>query len=401
MDVQQSRKRKGAGATSIPTVVATGSGAGRGNTSAKPPSSSRSRTPRSSATDATTGTGTRAAASSSSSSKPGATQVTRRVNAGASRNSPIPIPALSSSVTTTVNSMKERFLNVFTLPEYKNGISNSALKEMFGEADYISLAPVINELIGQSRLTMSKINTSNINNSTGSSSHNGATTELYYQLVSNEIAAKFYGLDVAARLVYQVIERAGNLGIWTKDIRIQTNIQQQALNKIFKLLESRQLIKPVKSVVAKSKKLYMIYNLTPSKELTGGIWYSDLEFDHEFINELRIFLLQCIKRMNNGNGITLQQIIDKIHMAQISRVELSSSDVMQLIQTLIYDFMVEEITTSTLSNGTDDTRYIAARKVTPLCEFNWWEVLDNDFHYRNIRFEDSITLSAQELHYHT
>ena len=367
---QQSRKRKAAIATSIPI----------GN-----PSSRK--------TQRVTATTTTAALSNIG----GATRVTQRGNASDSRSSPTPTPVLSSTATTTAttpgSSMKERFLQVFTLPEYQTGISNSALKEMFGETDYISLAPVINELIGQSRLTMSKINTSN--------NSNNSTTELHYQLVSNEIAAKFYGLDVAARLVYQVIERAGNLGIWTKDIRIQTNIQQQALNKIFKILESRQLIKPVKSVVAKSKKLYMIYNLIPSKELTGGIWYSDLEFDHEFINELRIFLLQCIKRMNNGNGITLQQIIDKILMAQISRVELSANDVLQLIQTLIYDYMVEEITTSSSSDGKDDTIYVAARKVTPLCEFNWWEVLDKDFQYRNIQFEDQITLSAEELHYHS
>ena len=290
--------------------------------------------------------------------------------------------------------MKERFLHVFTLPEYENGISNSALKEMFGETDYISLAPVINQLIGQSRLTMSKISTSN-QTSNNNNNNNGSTTELHYQLVSHEVAAKYFGLDVAARLVVQTIERAGNMGIWTKDIRIQTNIQQQALNKIFKLLESRQIIKPVKSVVAKSKKLYMMYHLTPSKELTGGIWYSDLEFDHEFINELRNFLLECIKRMNDGNGITMQQIIEKIQKTKISRVELSSNDVLQLIQTLIFDYMVEEIT------STNDTLYIAARKVTPLCEFNWWEILDNDFHFRNVRFEDNITLSAQELHYHT
>ena len=377
-----SRKRKSATATSIPVV-------GGSNTMGQPPppTSSNRKIPRT-ATNIT---------ASTSLAKPGVAQVVSRGNPGGSRNSPIPIPALSSTSTsaTTNSSMKDRFLQVFTLPQYHNGISNSALKEMFGETDYISLAPAINELIGQSRLTMSKVNTTS---NTNGNNNIGSTTELHYQLVSNETAAKFYGLDVAARLVYQVIERVGNLGIWTKDIRIQTNIQQQALNKIFKLLESRQLIKPVKSVAAKSKKLYMIYNLTPSKELTGGIWYSDLEFDHEFINELRIFLLQCVKRMNNGNGITLQQIIDKIKMAQISRVELSSNDVLQLIRTLIYDYMVEEITTS--SNGSD-TIYVAARKVTPLCEFNWWEILDNDFQYRNIRFEDNITLSAQELHYHS
>jgi DNA-binding MarR family transcriptional regulator len=56
---------------------------------------------------------------------------------------------------------------------------------------------------------------------------------------------------------YQSIQRSGVHGAWTKDIRRETNIQNQALNKIFKALEARRLIKPVKSVNAKAKKLYM------------------------------------------------------------------------------------------------------------------------------------------------
>lgn len=56
---------------------------------------------------------------------------------------------------------------------------------------------------------------------------------------------------------YQSIERSGVNGAWTKDIRRETNIQLQALNKIFKALEARRLIKQVKSVNAKAKKLYM------------------------------------------------------------------------------------------------------------------------------------------------
>jgi DNA-directed RNA polymerase III subunit RPC6 len=158
----------------------------------------------------------------------------------------------SSSLASAVSSnpdTRERFLQVFDAPEYKIGISNSELKKVFG-SDYISLAPVINDLTAESRLTMSRT---------------AATGELFYQLVSAEVAQQFQGLDVSAKMVYQVIEKAGNMGIWTKDIRVQTNIQQQALNKIFKVLESRLLIKPVKSVTAKSKKLYMLYKLVPSK----------------------------------------------------------------------------------------------------------------------------------------
>jgi DNA-directed RNA polymerase III subunit RPC6 len=293
-------------------------------------------------------------------------------------------PATSTAETTTTKggNIKERFLQVFSNAEYKNGISNSVLKEFFGETEYIALAPVINELIGQSRLTMSKI---------------AGRGELFYQLVSSEVAQQFQGLDVSARMVYQVIERAGNMGIWTKDIKIQTNIQLQALNKVFKALESRQLIKPVKSVAAKSKKLYMLYNLTPSKELTGGVWYSDLEFDHEFISELRSFLLQCVRRLNGGKGVTLPEILEKMVQAKISRVELTTVEVSQLVNTLVFDYMVEE------GGHTEagDALYIAARRVTPMCEFAWWDALEPDFQYRRIRFQDGVELSAHEPHYHT
>ncbi len=79
------------------------------------------------------------------------------------------------------------------------------------------------------------------------------------------------------------------------------------------------MIKPVKSVNAKAKKLYMLYNLTPAKELTGGPWYTELEFDHEFISELRTFLMHCVE---------------------------SSSE-----------------------NEHGEAIFVAARRVTPMCEF--------------------------------
>jgi DNA-binding MarR family transcriptional regulator len=143
-------------------------------------------------------------------------------------------------------SFREQFIAIFEEPTYRNtGISNAALKQRFGPEDYLQLVPIINELTQESRLTMSKMD-----------------GELWYQLVDSQIATQFVGLDVSARMVYQVIEKAGDKGIWTKDIRMQTNIQQQALNKIFKALEGRRLIKPVKSVNAKSKKLYMLFSLT-------------------------------------------------------------------------------------------------------------------------------------------
>mmetsp|Transcript_22354 Transcript_22354/g.48627 ORF Transcript_22354/g.48627 Transcript_22354/m.48627 type:complete len:342 (+) Transcript_22354:83-1108(+) len=295
--------------------------------------------------------------------------------------------------------LKAKFVALFGQAEFAiHGVPNSALKKRFGQKEYERLAPVINQFLADSRLTMSEGN-------------HGGRKELFYTLVSEDLATKFKGLDVSARMVYQVIEKAGNMGVWTKDIKKETNLQNQALNKIFKALESRRLIKQVKSIAAKAKKLFMLYELTPSTELTGGVWYSDMEFDHGFITELRTFFMHCVRRMNNGNGVTLKEITNKMDQAKISRVNLGVNDVRQLMQTLVYDHLVEQVfkpksaVAAGYENEDDEgtqSYYVASRRVSTMCEFKMWgDVLSPDFHFRTIRFEDGVALAPREPHYHT
>lgn len=97
------------------------------------------------------------------------------------------------------------------------------------------------------------------------------------------------------RLVLQEIERAGNKGIWTRDIKTHTNIPQQIVTKTLRLLETRRLVKSVKSISSKNKKLYMLFDLVPSTEITGGPWYNEQEFDHVFIDTLSTFVYEVIK----------------------------------------------------------------------------------------------------------
>ena len=63
-------------------------------------------------------------------------------------------------------------------------------------------------------------------------------------------------------MIYQVIEKAGNKGIWTRDIKTATNVNQNTMTKTLKSLEGRHLVKTAKSVTSKSKKLYMLYELS-------------------------------------------------------------------------------------------------------------------------------------------
>lgn len=96
--------------------------------------------------------------------------------------------------------LRDEFTNLFR-DQYKHGMSNSQLKKLFGDR-YNQLPTIINDLIKESRLTMSKVG-----------------NELFYNFIAADLASKFAGLDVSARMVYQIIEKSGNKGIWTKDIR--------------------------------------------------------------------------------------------------------------------------------------------------------------------------------------
>mmetsp|Transcript_18480 Transcript_18480/g.41072 ORF Transcript_18480/g.41072 Transcript_18480/m.41072 type:complete len:397 (-) Transcript_18480:983-2173(-) len=309
--------------------------------------------------------------------------------------------AAETAATTTATNLDQEFISMFRNPSLTTPtgqITNTTIQQQFGPHRITALAATINGLTSRGRLTMSRHTT---------------TGELLYNLVSESQAAKFEGLDMSARLVYQIIERAGNMGIWTKDIRTQSNIQQLALNKIFKALESRRLIKPTKSVTAKAKKLYMLFDLMPAKEITGGPWYTELEFDHEFISELRHFIMHCVRRLNGGNGVSLREIMDKMTEANVSRVRLSLGEIRQLVRTLVYDYMVEETAPAPFaavggsgrggggSGGREEELYVAARRVSTVCDFKWWDVVDPDFHFRQIKFEDGVTLAAHEPHHHT
>jgi DNA-directed RNA polymerase III subunit RPC6 len=55
-------------------------------------------------------------------------------------------------------------------------------------------------------------------------------------------------------------------------MKVRTNLGQPQITKILKSLEGKSLIKSVKNVNNPSRKLYMVYELEPSREITGGAW---------------------------------------------------------------------------------------------------------------------------------
>ncbi|XP_068683022.1 DNA-directed RNA polymerase III subunit RPC6-like [Montipora capricornis] len=207
-------------------------------------------------------------------------------------------------------------------------------------------------------------------------------TQLLYRYKDAQAAVKTKGFDLQEKLVYQIIEEAGNKGIWIRDIRFKSNIQMTQVNKILKNLESKKLIKAVKSVAASRKKVYMLFNLEPDVSVTGGAWYSDQDFESEFVEVLN---QQCYKyleqkaalaeRMNvdplakrNASYSSCQDVCKYISELGISKVQLSEGDIETILNTLVFDGKAEItlVADSSSSRSTSTEQKKLFRALVPL-----------------------------------
>ncbi|KAI8869440.1 hypothetical protein GQ42DRAFT_136035 [Ramicandelaber brevisporus] len=87
-------------------------------------------------------------------------------------------------------------------------------------------------------------------------------------------------------MVYQRIKDCGNMGIWVRHLSRDTNLPAPKIAQCIKTLELRSIIKLVKNVKYPARKTYMLANIQPSVELTGGAFYTDDDLDEEFIQQL-------------------------------------------------------------------------------------------------------------------
>mmetsp|Transcript_17094 Transcript_17094/g.58438 ORF Transcript_17094/g.58438 Transcript_17094/m.58438 type:complete len:298 (+) Transcript_17094:229-1122(+) len=216
---------------------------------------------------------------------------------------------------------------------FQDGCTNSQLQahcEREFSLTATALATVLNQLLTKRRVQIYRADGADL-----------------YKAVSQEEALKFKGLSSEDMLVYQIIQTSGNQGIWTKDMKVRSNLQQPQITKILKALEQRQLIKAVKSVTSKNRKVYMCYELEPSAEVSGGAWYTDDEFDAEFVNVARD---QCREFVERRGSAALEQIMEFVGSSEVFHVNLGEEDVLQIVNTLVYDGHVD----ANPADGTDE-----------------------------------------------
>ncbi|PVU95778.1 hypothetical protein BB559_002609 [Furculomyces boomerangus] len=177
-----------------------------------------------------------------------------------------------------------------------------------------------------------------------------------YRAIKSEDMEKMLYMEPEEALIYKQIMAAKDQGIWVRSIKYQTNLHQQIINRCLKTLEGKNMIKSIKSVKNPTKKLYMLIDIKPSVEVSGGPWFTDQELDVDFIEQLS---KQCHRYIysrstNKANPIaiysanylgypTALQIRKFIMDNKISTVDLSIEDIKCLLDILVYDGKIERL----------------------------------------------------------
>jgi DNA-directed RNA polymerase III subunit RPC6 len=204
---------------------------------------------------------------------------------------------------------------------FPDGVPELELKNEFANQNIRMIA--MNNLLQQGRVRMYKEGTS-----------------IIYREVSQEEAALFSGMSPEDITVYEIIKEAGNKGEWLKNIKYRSKLQPKQITTSLKKLRSKDLIKPVKTIHGKTKIVYMLSNLEPSREITGGVWYVGTDFNTNLITELQTATCTYLFQKKH---CTTKEALEFVKGKGISDIELGLEDMQSIIDTLVYDGLIERV----------------------------------------------------------
>ena len=176
----------------------------------------------------------------------------------------------------------------------------------------------------------------------------------YYQHVAPEAASRMLGLSSTDLVVYQLIAKEGNRGLWVRDIRRRSGVGAVEVGKVLKLLMARRLVKCEKSIEGNNKKVYMLFELEPAKEIKGNTWYGNGEFDKDFIDALRHTALQFVRQRAAAatatesaaewegaalaaSGVTAEEVSGFLKSTGVFEVECTLDEMGMILDGLVFD----------------------------------------------------------------
>lgn len=159
----------------------------------------------------------------------------------------------------------------------------------------------------------------------------------------DELMPLLQNLSPECLKVFSEIAKTGNQGIEMKELKMKTEISQTLrMNQHLKALEGRKAIKVVSNAYAKSKKRYILANLTASSEATNTEWYNE---DGTFNEGLASEMFASCMRVVSGNLKPLST--DEVYSQLLNEgleSKFGKEEVDTILNALVLDMELETIT---------------------------------------------------------
>ncbi|GER30492.1 DNA-directed RNA polymerase III subunit RPC6 [Striga asiatica] len=144
----------------------------------------------------------------------------------------------------------------------------------------------------------------------------------------------------AEQAILDVIKSKKDSGIWTRDIKFETKIADNLVNKSIKSLLAKKLIKEVVNIQNKGKKHYMGVEFEPSKELSGGDFYANGALDEALIDVLRkvsyrYISIQKVGTVDGAHGYLLKN--------RVVNFSISPEQVGEILNSMVLDNEIIEV----------------------------------------------------------
>uniref|UniRef100_A0A5S6Q4B8 DNA-directed RNA polymerase III subunit RPC6 n=1 Tax=Trichuris muris TaxID=70415 RepID=A0A5S6Q4B8_TRIMR len=243
-----------------------------------------------------------------------------------------------------------------TIARFPDGCPDDELRKQFAQNNANEYVSTINSLLSSQKVEVLR-----------------SGSQLFYKTRAQSADDNAQALNPSESIVYQLIEDAGNRGIWVRDLKTKSNVPHPQFKKVLKSLENRKLVKYMTTVGASRQKVYLLYDLQPDDSVSGGTLYPEQQLDIQYVN---IISKQCLKFLKqkvqtqrakdegqlaiDWEYVSSHELCDFINDLKISKVKLDTKEVEKIMDTLVYESALER----THSGGTKMYR-IARPLFTP------------------------------------
>jgi DNA-directed RNA polymerase III subunit RPC6 len=165
-----------------------------------------------------------------------------------------------------------------------------------------------------------------------------------YRYQSEENARRMASMDQEEFKVYEKIEEARDMGITVNDLKSKLQafgFNQTVLAKILKQMEKNGLVKKIRSLQQKHRQVYMLIEVEPSAEVTGGL-VNQSHFNLETIEVVQERVVEYLK--SQGAAASYRELALIIKQTGLLQGDHPKDEhIRQIIDVLIFDQMIESV----------------------------------------------------------